>query len=98
MTALVERGRAVEVSTNRLLTSCCDQADCDCAVDMPREAASSVSGIENEPGYEPRFAYLLEPAFKRWPLGTPLVLCVMLLAALGFVGSLDLQAALAAAN
>lgn len=68
--------------------------ECDC---LP-EAASAVSGIENEPGYEPRFAYLLEPAFKRWPLGTPLVLCVMLLAALGFVGSLDLQAALAAAN
>lgn len=98
MSALIERGHTVEVSGNRLLASCCDQAGCDCLTDVPREGASAVSGIELEPGYEPRFAHMLAPAFRRWPRGTTAVLIVMLLASLGYVGSLDLQAAIDAAN
>lgn len=55
------------------------------------EAASACTelGFENEPA--PRFAYLLAPAFDRWPRATTVVLITLLLALWGFAGQLDLM-------
>jgi len=64
--------------------------------EQPTEAASAVSGIgfENEPALpSPRFAYMLAPAFDRWPRATTAVVLVTLLALWGFAGQLDLDAA-----
>lgn len=63
---------------------------------QPTEAASAVSGIgfENEPAPPlPRCAYLLAPAFDRWPRATTWVVLIVLLALWGFAGQLDLDAA-----
>ena len=66
-------------------------------IEQPTEAASAVSGIgfENEPAPTPlpRYAYLLAPAFDRWPRATTAVVMTVLLAIWGFAGQLDLDAA-----
>lgn len=66
-------------------------------IEQPTEAASAVSGIgfENEPAPPPlpRYAYLLAPAFDRWPRATTWVVMTVLLAIWGFAGQLDLDAA-----
>ena len=66
-------------------------------IEQPAEAASAVSGIgfENEPAPPPlpRYAYLLAPAFDRWPRATTAVVMTVLLAIWGFAGQLDLDAA-----
>lgn len=38
---------------------------------------------------EPRFAYLLEPAFRRWPRATTAAVFCALLALYGLAGALD---------